>query len=328
MQGVSKMTVREAVRGIGAVALGLALTAIAAAPASATFPGRNGDVVFAWTGKHGAIYRDSAVLAKRPGSKTRELRRCNHFYLSTEPGACVTDTPSISPDGRELAYAVQQLYPESNSVERTWLEIVPTAGGTRAEVPLAQSSFDAVWSPDASQLLVTRHAAPGDPLGSGATRIFLVGRDGRELGVVTPDGGRSPDWAANGAIAFENAGRIWIIWPGEKPRQLTSKKGSSPSWSPDGRRIAFESAGNVWTVGVHGKGLQRLTRRGGLDPAWSPDGRRIAFVRHLDRDPTWFSLYTARVDRRGAGVQPLWDFDKQQMSAGVAREPVWQPLPR
>jgi Tol biopolymer transport system component len=56
---------------------------------------------------------------------------------------------------------------------------------------------------------------------------------------------------------------------------------ADPTWSPDGRRIAFESkrGGNfdIYVMNADGSGQRRLTQSGG-DPAWSPDGRRIAFV--------------------------------------------------
>ena len=61
----------------------------------------------------------------------------------------------------------------------------------------------------------------------------------------------------------------------------------SPTWSPDGRRIAFVSNRRkgldfeIYLINADGSGLRNLTKgRGGSDslPAWSPDGRKIAFV--------------------------------------------------
>jgi Tol biopolymer transport system component len=62
---------------------------------------------------------------------------------------------------------------------------------------------------------------------------------------------------------------------------------SVPSWSPDGRRVAFAraepSASNVWNlwiVDVDGSNLRRLTKhRAGQawGGSWFPDGRRIAY---------------------------------------------------
>jgi TolB protein len=52
-----------------------------------------------------------------------------------------------------------------------------------------------------------------------------------------------------------------------------------PSWSPDGRQIAFRHERSdepeIWIMNADGTGQRRLTE--GLSPAWSPDGSLIAF---------------------------------------------------
>jgi Tol biopolymer transport system component len=48
-----------------------------------------------------------------------------------------------------------------------------------------------------------------------------------------------------------------------------------PSWSPDGRRLAFTY--NLRVVNADGSGYQELRRNPSWDPTWSPDGRFIAF---------------------------------------------------
>ena len=65
--------------------------------------------------------------------------------------------------------------------------------------------------------------------------------------------------------------------------RLTTMGGGAftPSWSPDGRRIAFSTGKDLYVIDVDGANLSALTNdwQFDRDPAWSPDGSRIAFVR-------------------------------------------------
>jgi TolB protein len=70
---------------------------------------------------------------------------------------------------------------------------------------------------------------------------------------------------------------------GSHVKQLTHIKAKNyePTYSPNGKLIAFESkrsgSENVWMMNSSGGNLRRITKKYGLDPAFSPDGKLIAF---------------------------------------------------
>ena len=80
---------------------------------------------------------------------------------------------------------------------------------------------------------------------------------------------------------------VWVSdSDGSNSIQLTSFNGpkvTTPRWSPDGGRIAFDSDAegefDVWVIGANGGKAQRLTTHPANDgdPSWSRDGRWIYF---------------------------------------------------
>jgi TolB protein len=64
---------------------------------------------------------------------------------------------------------------------------------------------------------------------------------------------------------------------------------ASPTWSPDGRQIAFVSdrsgSPHVYTVSVRGGRQQRITFQGreNVTPDWGPDGRLVCSSRRSGR---------------------------------------------
>ena len=56
---------------------------------------------------------------------------------------------------------------------------------------------------------------------------------------------------------------------GSNPRRLTTDGGGSPSWSPDGRYIAFKDGGDIYVMGSDGSNPRRLTDNW-FGFSWSP----------------------------------------------------------
>jgi Tol biopolymer transport system component len=110
-------------------------------------------------------------------------------------------------------------------------------------------------------------------------------------------------------LAFQAVGRIWLMdYPSGTPRRLTPESFApyeySPSWSPDGRTIAFTSwddteRGFVYTVAASGGAPNRVLATAGeyQEPSWTPDGRTILVARG--------SGATAR--GQGLGRSDYWD---------------------
>ena len=101
---------------------------------------------------------------------------------------------------------------------------------------------------------------------------------------ISPDGGQivyTRRWTDKVNDKFESD--LWIMnADGSKNRFLT--KGSSPQWSPDGKRLAYVAPGQPrgaqifirWMDTGEETQMTRLERSPG-NIRWSPDGRKIAF---------------------------------------------------
>jgi TolB protein len=151
----------------------------------------------------------------------------------------------------------------------------------------------------------------------------------------------------NGRIAYAaptgNGEEIFTVSPsGARPKQLTRGKSNkaSPSWSADGRRIAFVKLrkgrphgdmegprqGDIYTMRADGSDQTVVTRtlRDDSSPSWSPDGRRLVFLRGIGEDYPENGVYVDRdifaVDRDGTDLVRLTR--TPEVSEGA---PVWSP---
>jgi len=110
---------------------------------------------------------------------------------------------------------------------------------------------------------------------------------------------------------------LWVMQADGSGQVKLKSNAEEPTWSPDGRQIAYVRDGGspqVRIINSTGGGDHRLTpdSLGAIQPAWSPDGSLIAFV-SIGPNQLWV------VHPDGSGLLNL--------TQGVAQEdgPVWSP---
>jgi Tol biopolymer transport system component len=127
-----------------------------------------------------------------------------------------------------------------------------------------------------------------------SSRRFLIALTGGVilLGLAAPAEAAFP--GQNGRIAFEsgrdgNPEIFAMKRDGSAQTNLTNNPDPDflPSYSPDGRRIAFSRYSvaddnvDLYVMDADGSDQRRITfnEQVDVDPAWSPDGKRLVFVR-------------------------------------------------
>ena len=157
----------------------------------------------------------------------------------------------------------------------------------------------------------------------------MVNPDGSGFARVPgPAGSRSdPSWSPGRSLVYvarathatflykQNAdgGRPTALLASEEP-----DRGRFPSWSPDGKRIAYAGKDGLY---VFGGGKTHRIAKGHVDarPAWSPDGAHIAFADRVLTSRYGSDTFIRIVGSDGTGLTTLTGLPS------LPNRPSWSP---
>jgi TolB protein len=207
----------------------------------------------------------------RPAIYVYDVATAKQRLLVNNPS--ITFAPRYSPDGRWILFSMAV-------AGNTDIYRIPAAGGSPQRLTNAPGiDTGGSYSPDGSRIVFESDR-------SGAQQIYVMNADGSNQQRISFGGGRyaTPVWSPRGdLIAFTKiAGdfRIGVMNAGGGNEHILTNdwQDEGPSWSPNGRVIAFFRAhrggagsADVWSVDLTGVNERKIpTPLDGSDPSWGP----------------------------------------------------------
>jgi hypothetical protein len=230
----------------------LAFILLAAAPALASFRGRDGLLAVQ------PVSGSGVVLVNLHGAVVQRI--CGQVSPCAAPGPV---SPRWSSDGRSLALSLTDrrfqapgmsvVYPDGGCLDCEWFGASGAAFG---------GAFGAAFTADPAVITAVARGS-----------LFEYGVDGIREARLLSGSVTSAVWSSSGEVAVV---RDSTVWAGRLGQLRRLGAGRAPSWSPDGSQVALVRHGWVTIEQLQNRAARRLVRGG--SPAWSPDGRSIAFL--------------------------------------------------
>lgn len=236
--------------------------------------------------------------------------------LTTSPDQYWSDsTPAFSPDSKSIAF-VRENTPITGDIY-----VVPVNGGEphRVTYDNARHTFSSAivggvaWTADGKEIIFssTRGGTPSlwrVSISGGEPERLSVGGDNTFYPSISLRGNRLTYTQMSGGTPLYRIEVPTAKGQHGQPVKLvaSTREDQSPSYSPDGKKIAFHSdrSGNmeIWMCDSEGQNLSQLTFFGkgqAGTPQWSPDGNQIAFdYRAEDRADVYVVTVAGGVPRR------------------------------
>jgi len=321
-----------------------------------TFCEATGSISTSVTLKTGAVKKDTAMatFSIRCGAPPKlgvdtaaaiAFERDGYVMVVRESGSTPValaegEHPSWSHDGKLIAFEKLMSCDDFGCDHDLWLMDGSGNNPRTIGVDMNADDYDAAISPDSKKIAFIRFAPGIDMTFLGVSNV-----NGDSLAYVSIwSPSNSPSWSPDGSQLVFSCGRggvddLCLISPEKRcflfadrcdlsEDHLTTLPGNEwdPSWSPDGKRIAFTAACSagpqvvcpagatqreplIAVVDVASRIVTTLTR--GHDPAWSPDGSQLVF--------------TGNASSPGIKIYKFFDSSVRQLTTSPAdRAPSWR----